>query len=156
MVIHNNPNITRRFNQLFNLKGEDAPIDVTEEIIPTLEIEHNIDIVEGIGTGAPGNLPVYTAPTNKDFYLTGFTFQSYSDAAADNTFQTLTCVINGATKYLLYRLKATTTAENFIFQKEFKHPIKLDRGSQIIGGNAFTAGASGLSIMITGYTDPEN
>lgn len=156
MVNHNNPNITRRYNHLFNLKGESADTELYDYIIPVMELGHVCDIVSGVGSGASGNLPIYTTPTNKDFYLTSFSITGMSDVLADNSYIALTCVINGLTQYLFYRAKISLTVDSFCQTQSFAVPIKLDRGSVIQAVNIFTVGSSSVSACIQGYTDPDN
>ena len=156
MVNHNNPNITRRYNNLFNLKGESADTELYDYIIPVMELGHVCDVVTGVGSGASGNLPIYTTPTNKDFYLTSFSITGMSDVLADNTYIALTCVINGLTQYLFYKAKISLTANDFNQTQSFAIPIKIDRWTVIQAVNIFTVGSSFVSACIQGYTDPDN
>lgn len=139
--------------------GVGNPTDASEKIVLTYDYSNikYCDVVETFATGvsSASASTIYTAPTDRDFYLTGYSFSIIKDAACDTATGTIAiqCVVNGATKSVAVLRHLVTTAQNQSYCDDLSIPIKVDRGSIIsISGVTYTAGAFGRSASIRGYT----
>lgn len=155
MVLHNNPSIVERAQRVLNTKGSQAISDQVEDKIQIVLPLHPITrIVRAAGVSTTGSLTVYTTPTDKDFYLTGFFLAMAKDAACDaNGGVNLQAVIDGVTREIGCIAVLTLSADNQTINADFNNPIKLDRGSIVSFTGTFTAGAMRRVASIRGYTE---
>ena len=152
---HYNPTITENAFRIFNLKGE--PLDeVMPYIQPTKELGNVVNIVRGASiTASNTSTTLYTTPSDKDFYLTGFNISVAKDAACDvaTSSHTLRVVMFGANQSLALIPVITLTAERAETSADFPVPIKIDRNTIIsFLSGAHTAGLFNRGVTIRGYT----
>lgn len=151
MVKHNNASIAIDAARILATKG-DFLSDEVDGPVAVIPIERFCNIQRELQRSVTGNNNVYTTPTDKDFYLTGFVFSYMCDATADNTNITAFITTDGVTKNIARAAKITTTATSGIVAVEFNKPIKIDRGTIIGSSSTFTVGNCTHSLAIRGYT----
>jgi len=96
---------------------------------------------------------MYTAPTNRDFYLTSLFIAYEKDVNCDCTsIYILTATKSGANVNLLLLPTLTLTASRNSASIYFNKPLLINRGANIVLTGAFTVGAMAKSGMITGFT----
>lgn len=146
--------------------------EVNEEIRDVLKLQQNFDgvpgkilpvvnvnpkharvtnVVESVRTTSASATTAYTAPSDKDFYLTGIFIQHMCDNADDGSEVVFRCVINGAVKKIVTLGKLTLTAFSQGFTIPFPNPIKVDRGSVMDFDTNATVGNRALSMSVFGY-----
>ena len=137
--------------RILNLKGESTSevFDVIQPVIPIVRTNNIVREAEGAGTG---NSTIYTTPTDRDFYLTGWVLNFAADAANDAVTIALQTTIDNVTRILCRKKKITATAQSETIVCNYIEPIKIDRGANILIACTFTAGNIPRSATITGYT----
>jgi len=136
--------------------SEGFPQELTGQALPVMDMTPNFhrfaNIVRSVQATTSGTSTLYTTPTDKDFYLTAASLNYEKDVVNDSLLVYLSVVIDGATNNVLRIGKLGTTASKGESSIALSPPIKLDRGSQILIGGSFTAGALNKSGSIIGYT----
>jgi len=153
MPTHRNPSIVERASRILNTKANDVLSDEVLGPVATIELKPVCNIVIEGQRSTTGNNNVYTTPSDKDFYLTGFYFSWQTDAAADNTNITVFASINGVTKNLFRASKLTLTASSGSVYVPLAIPVKIDRGSVMGSSATFTVGACTHAVGFHGYTE---
>jgi len=101
---------------------------------------------------ASNNATIYTAPTDKDFYLCGTHISGTSSAVSNNGIQ-IAIVPKGDATVIINRITQTPTAVTdaltSVSNQDFSFPILLERGSTI--AVTFTTMVAG-NVSIYGYT----
>lgn len=151
MVKHYNPSIGQRLQRIFNFKGGAIVDEVNTIIQPTIEIKPRPDFIRGNASTTTGTGTIITLPTDKDFYLTGFTMTYQKGATCDNTSFVFSINVDGSARSLIDIRTLTLTASNQALNFEFTHPIKIDRGSSLTHTASFTVGSMNRSVIIRGY-----
>lgn len=142
---------------------ERTRFDLKETIQPIIDAtpEDFVDIVRNISSLANSNPTIFTTPSDRDFFLTSTTVSFIKDATcnlATGIAASTQVVVNGNTDELCGHVGITLTVGNGFLTQTFNPPIKIDRGTTIIGnrGNAFTLGVYVRQHTITGFLrDPE-
>jgi len=145
-VKHYNPSISERAARIFATKGDALSDDVMPNIQPVITLTPVARILKSAGSGT-----LYTTPSDKDFYLTGFS-ASFSKAVTDTgTSLTLTCFTEGVSVPLIRLAGVTLTVERDTVAVDLSIPIKVDRGTAIASGASGTF--SSTAFCIRGYTE---
>lgn len=150
MVEHQNREITNRISQDIKEANLDViPKNIGASIQPVLisNPEKVLNVVEFKGSSGA----IYTAPSDKDLYLTNVWVSGSENSSATANYTTV--VINGATK-IISRVDLDApvgTAEQSgtasVNNVNLSIPLKVDRGSAI----TFTLGSTNGSSGIVGY-----
>lgn len=142
------------------LNLESVPDKLASSVVPVMEtnpmIVSKVDVIKTIeiNVTSASTGPVYTCPTNQDFYLCGAVLYLVKDATCDATdsFKGINGVVNGETVILVRVPCLTLTAQSENASVDFNKPIKLDRGSSISHSNmTFSAGKCFRHMRIYGY-----
>jgi hypothetical protein len=139
-----------------------TPNELAEKIVPTFETNPELlrrtNIIKFGGTiTAVTNVTLYTTPTNQDFYLTGFFISIMKDAVSDlptGDAGSITAIVNGETIRLVTLYSIALTAESKQQYIQLKHPLKIDRNTNIVLSRGTTGGTVGVYIKtgtIYGY-----
>jgi len=136
------------------------PRSISNQIVPVVEANPMLTkasfAVNG-GKTSSGPTTIITTPTNQDFYLTSVIFSMTKDAACDVASGgiNLSCVINGATVNFCPIAGLTLTAQSATVSANYgMHPIKIDRGTNIlIANNTYAAGNMIRTATITYFVD---
>lgn len=147
-----NSAITERVNRLFNPKGEQLGNDI-EGPYAVIPLEPILRICKRATRNTTGAATVYTTPTDKDFYLSGFTVSYEADAACDTTAIDMRTTVEGNTVYIIELAKLTLTAGRETVPVTLRFPIKIDRGANITLNSSFTVGNIRFTAQIFGYTE---
>ena len=108
--------------------------------------DSNTKVVTGLST-------LFTAPTDRDFFLTSIQLGNQSNVTADNTKATFQLTFASGVQVdiiTLSKLTLTVFSESIVLT--FPFPIKIAPGTNLVFGSAFTVGASTTSASFTGYT----
>lgn len=136
------------------------PSQLADKVVPVMEVNPKLlrrtNLIKSQSATANSNTTIYTTPTDKDFFLTNFVMQGIKDAVCDmatGQFFYLTVVIDGATTSLAPVSGITLTAQSERVVVVLAHPLKIDKGTNIIlaRGGAFAAGVFSRSATIMGY-----
>lgn len=144
MVKHYNPSIVQDAQRIFNTKTNNIS-DEVGDIIPVVPVLPVCRIVRSSASGT-----VYTTPSDKDFYLTGFSMSFSKDVAATGSVMTLSAIIDGVSQVLHRFAAITLTAERDSIAIDLSFPIKIDRGTNITIG--LTGTFNSAPAAIRGYT----
>jgi len=109
------------------------------------------DMVIDYADTASGTNTVYTIPSNKYFYLTGYNMSATYDATSDCISTQLRSTINGVVRSIAGNRKITLTAQNFHVAQSFPYPIRLDKGAVIQMANSYSVGTGSKACTIFGY-----
>lgn len=155
MTKHFNPSIVERLNRIFRPKAGDQFTDEVSGPVAVIPVTPVSRIVKQAGSNVSGNVPVYTTPSDKDFYLTSVTLSYSKNVTCDvaNGAYRLSVVIDGVTTYIASIALQTLTADNSNLSLNLSTPVKIDRGTSIATTNSFTAGAFIRQVCISGYTE---
>lgn len=151
MVKHYNPSIAAQARRLLGTKGDNLSSEIFDAIIPVLQLAPIQNIANADSRDTTGETTLYTAPSDKNFYLCNLTFNNVSNAACDDTYIYVTATINGNTRTIAQFNKATLTAFIQSTQYVFNPPILISPGGIIKFGTAFTVGASTTVAIVSGY-----
>ena len=139
------------------MTGSDVvPSELAEKVIPVLDVTPDFHRFCNLSDGSAGttnaNLTIFTAPTDRDFYMTNLQVCYMANATADNTYHIVSVVIDGIRRNLIYLIKLSLTADTQSVVLNYKIPIKLTRGSTVLMENNFTVGSVAKAGAVTGYT----
>lgn len=156
-TINNSETIKRILNDAsIQTAVDDVPNELGKTVVPVLisnpAKEENLVWANNISSSSIAGMVIYTTPNNKDFYLTYLNLSNQSDATADNTEIIVRANMGGVLRDLINMSKLTTTAFTDNIISNFTIPIKIDRGSNIVLRNVFTAGTSTSAVCLAGYT----
>ena len=144
----------RKATQISN--SEVAPLRLAESIVPVIDINPQharvCDIVKTNASSTTGAITIYTTPSDKDFYLTGYNIVVSSNVTADNTSLQLSITVDKLTVTLADIRKQSVTAGNLSAAQDFSVPIKIDRATAITLETTFTVGGAVKAGTIMGYT----
>lgn len=145
--------------------SDSVPNQLAEKVVPVMEVNpkllKKVDWVAHLtATTTQSAVAIFTAPTGYKTFLKGLTLSVQSDAAADNTttfvLSRLVSRIGGGTGgSVLARInKLTTTASQGEKTLYFDGMgLELMQGQNTTITNAFTAGASVVSVTLWGYVE---
>jgi hypothetical protein len=134
----------------------DSRVDTIPNPIPTIEVGiKNIknSIFKSISTNTTGNNTVYTVPLNQRFYLTNVTLDCIKDAASDATNISFRASSGGVILDMLILPGITLTAANKNISIQFKNPILIDSGTNIIVNFTKSVGVIMVTCSIIGILD---
>ena len=115
-----------------------------------------VNVVRNTQRNTTGSATVFATSPDRDFFLTSAFISAVHDATSDGTEMSLNAFVGGVERRILQFTKLTTTIFNGILSQTYTPPIKIDRNTNITINNSFTAGASTISTVITGFeTDPQ-
>ena len=137
--------------RILNLKGESTN-EVEDVLVPVIPITRTNNVVREVEGAATGNATIFTTPTDRDFYLTGWVLNYATDAACDTVTIAIQCTIDGVSRYLIRKKKITATADDKAIICNYNEPIKIDRNTVMSLVCSFAAGNCPRSCTITGYT----
>jgi hypothetical protein len=123
--------------------------------VPVIEVSSiKTNVCVGLGAPTSGNFVPYTTPANKDFYLTGFTYNLSKDATCDiaTSYYSLQMTTNTGVIQLYTMGIITLTAQHFEVSVQFANPIKLPRGTAFANNMTYTAGLMSRGCNLYGYT----
>jgi len=124
-------------------------------ITPTIDVSsHPNTTIEKSFFGTrttTGTGTLVTLDTDKDFYLTNLSYFLQCNVTADSTDYSVRAVIDGESQRLIQIQKLSLTATTITIEKTFPFPIKVDRATAITFPQAFTVGASSVSVTVQGF-----
>jgi len=138
-------------------------LEIPRQLAKDIQLVYNVNprrvlqVVTGVTRLISGNVTMFTAPTDRDFFLTSASLNNQSDVSCDNTTITMAVTPEGAApEQVLLFSKITLTVFQHGETVHFNPPIKIERGSGIDFGSVFTVGVSVSGATLTGYTtDPQ-
>lgn len=153
MVNNRNAYMMRRAHERLNIRdGIFFDNDMQNKIIPVYEIDKPICSVVKQASAQNGSAIVYTTPTDKDFYLTAFTFSLFKNATSDCATSNIYVTLGGQTCILHLFAGITLTAQDENIHVTLNYPVKIDRGTNIvIANNANSVGTTVISGTVFGY-----
>lgn len=131
------------------------PNQIAEKVVPVMEVNPKLLRVVNVhqrntATNAT-SATIYTTPADRDFYLTGLTISMIKDATATSTSSFISVYINGLQNQIAHIVSLTLTPQYAAYSKDFTVPIKLDRNTAIVIGNATNVANITSSGTIQGY-----
>lgn len=137
-----------------------VPNQIADKVVPTVETNPFLLRINNVATGntstgTSGSIIIYTTPTDKDFFLTSYTYQIAKDVACDMASGTKVMTATGEmgdTLQLVGTPVYTLTAESKIVSVSLSRPIKLKRGTNIVVDGTFAAGTCFRTGRVTGFT----
>jgi len=154
MVQINNSFLTKELVDGANIQvsREQPPTQLAEKVVPVMEVNPKllryVNLIKESGSSTTGNTTIWTTPTDRETYITAAFLAFAADVTADSTLYTLTCIVNGVAKALLTHRKITLTAGRDTSSISFPIPIKVDKGTNIVLTQTFTAGTSICTGMV--------
>ncbi len=135
MTKHYNNDVSKQFYDV--LKVKESSIDEIDEVIqPSFETNPKI-VKDGLTIYATGTnslaTTLLTSSANQDLYITGASISVIKDITSTSTASTITCTKNGASMTLISIGGITLTPQSETMSVIFTHPIKIDRGTSIVG-----------------------
>lgn len=151
MSKHYNPELTKQASRIFKFKGVDQLTDDVKGIVAIVPLEDTCTtsfITASNATGAT----ILTTPLDKDVYIVSAQLSYIKDATSTATDIRLVCTVENNVIRLISLPGLTLTAGNMTETITFKHPIKVDRGTQInINSNTGVANIAYHGV-VTYYT----
>jgi len=130
---------------------EPTALDYIKSIQPTLDL-NPVPVVDVVETKTASGT-IFTTPTNKDFFLTGFIINVSTDENDNDGFGQITVVMkNGSSRIIgkaFVRAEATPSSSVANLVSNLTVPILLKRGTNI---SAALSSVNALSTTIYGYT----
>lgn len=132
-----------------------SPSNVAGQVIPVININpkhsRRCNITRATSaTGSSGT--IYTAPTDKDFFIVACSLSVCKDVTATSTNSDINVTIDGATNPILSIAGLTLTAQSESVSLCFNSPIKIDRGTSVTISNTTNVANIRTRGTITGYT----
>lgn len=132
------------------------PKQVIPSIQPVYEVNKKyVGILRNLTRSATASATIYATPSDRDFFLCGFSNSVIKDATCDDATgvtSQIELTIGGVTRVIGAIPGIVTTASSQTIMIDFNKPIKIDRGTNItLSGGTYTAGLKVRSVVIWGY-----
>ncbi len=152
---HYNPSITERLFRIFRPKaGDQFSDELSPNVMAVVPVTPITRITRAAQSGATGTVTIYTAPVDKDFYLTGAMLGIIKDAACDASVSiNMSVTMEGSARELLSIPILTLTAQDRSVFLSFPFPLKIDRGTSITISGTYAAGNMRRMGNVHGYTE---
>jgi hypothetical protein len=149
-----NSYIIKRIIDLFKL---DIRVDKIPNPIPVVEVNgRELKTSYALATNS-GGATIFTAPTDRDLYICGFTFAYIRDASATSTYHELRYTDeDNQTRRLFGFPCLTLTAGKGEVTMVLDKPIHVARGSNITHNSSTSTGNFQLACNILYYIDDVN
>lgn len=135
----------------FNLKSSDTTGDVVEAIYPVAQIRPRSDIFFENNASNATAATIYTAPSDKFFYLQSVCLSMIKDVTATSTVSAVRGFVDGTQKILIHITSLTLTIQNGTMALNFDPPLRLDKGQAITVTNSTAVGNINARGSIIGY-----
>lgn len=135
----------------FNLKSSDTTGDVVEAIYPVAQIRPRSDILFENNASNATSATIYTAPSDKFFYLQSACLSLIKDVTATSTVSAIRGFIDGTQKIILNITSLTLTVQSGTVALNFDPPLRLDKGQAITVTNTTAVGNVNARGNIIGY-----
>lgn len=158
LLTNYNSQLSQELREAGKIQGGYIPDKIIDSIQPVMEVNpallRRCDILRSANRTTTGTSTLYTTPSDQDFYVVGVILSWAADAANDGTSATIACTIGGTAtgRNLAHIAKITLSAIQTTVAYSLPIPVKIDRGTNITYGGAFTAGTSSIFATIIGYT----
>jgi len=152
MPTHRNPSIVKDARTILNTQAEALSDEVLPNIVPVLIIAPYANIVRNNGATSSGTITIFTTPSDRDFYLTGYNITMAKDATSDLNVFELSATVGGSARSFTALALVSLTAQTFSVAQELAPPVKIDRNTGINLLGAFTVGACSRQGCIYGFT----
>ena len=159
MAIVHNSEVIQEIRNATKIQGgaDSVPRVLANQIIPVIEvgskIVKNARAESTQQSNLNGNSTIFTTPTDQDCYITAASLSMAKDVTADTVDCALRCSINGTFRTLLCLAGLTLTAMQDTTSISYPHPIKVDRGTNILINSSRTAGATRISGAVSFFLD---
>lgn len=151
----NNSDLTKALidGAKINIVTDSVPSQIAEKVVPVMEVNPDMlrrcNVLKYVAVAGT----IYTAPTNKDFYLSAMTLQGINDAGEPTASNYITITPSGNVATIILRgtlpaVAALASGINVSESLSLSIPIKIERGSNITLNIGSTTG----SASIIGYT----
>ena len=156
--VHNSEVILELRNAAKLQPGRDnIPNFLSSGIMPTIELNpklvKNAFFKSNVSANLNGNATIYSVPANQDFYLCSANLTMIKDVTADTVDAILNGTVGGAASSILVVPGITLTAQQQSVNITFPHPLKIDKGTNIIINASRSVGANRIAASISGFLD---
>lgn len=153
---HYNTSLSQDAVRIFNTKGTDSlPPEVANVIQPVVNLQRVTHIMDATSKSTSGGTDYFTAPTDKDFYVTELSLGMIKDATCDasNGSATIKLTVDGNAETIIALPILTLTAQEQHVHVSLCTPIKIDRGSDVrMETVTYSAGSMTRTASVAGYT----
>jgi len=160
MVTINNSQISKNLvdGAKIQISTDSIPNQLSNVVIPTMEINPKILSNITIVRAASANGTVYTTPTNQDFYLCGIYLTGSNNVASQNSLIQLTITPKDEAAVIIHQINWRTSAlidvgQDSSYLDLSQTPIKLARGTNITLGSS---NAATIKCSIMGFVDEQS
>lgn len=140
-----------------NTASDTIPKFVAAVIQPVFEVKRRIaNIVRTSNATTTATVTIFTTPSDRDFYLTGISFNIIKDATCDLATGriNISVTVEGTGQTALSLGTITLTAQNISEAVTLNPPLKLDRNTAVaISSASFTVGVLNRTASIVGYNE---
>jgi len=134
-----------------------VPNQLADKVVPVMEVNpkllRRVKIVKNVQAANATSATVFTTPTDRDFYLTGYCLSVIKDATSTSTGTSLRSTIDGAAVRIAEIIGLSLTVQNQTITGSCTPPIKIDRGVTITVNNTTNVANVSSSAEIHGYID---
>lgn len=140
------------------LDGDTDPNRIVQNIQPVLEMSQKYSTFHAKSSSSTSgtSMTIFTAPTDRDVYLTSASYSFMKDATCDTATASdcgLSASLNGNVISLIADSIITLTAQKTNITVSFPHPIKIDRGTAVLcATGTFTVGLRVAKASVTYIT----
>lgn len=154
-----NSDLTRELREgaKIQLSTDGVPSELADKVIPTMEVNPKLFRIsnaffQGTSSTTSTTASIGTTLTDRDTFINAATLTLQKDVTCDNVTTFLQVVVVGAIRKIIVFDNLSLTATSRELSISFPNPIKLDRGTNIVIGASFGAGALIRGATCIGYT----
>ena len=136
------------------------PSELAEKVVPVMEVNpkllKELNIIKNTEAFNTTSATIYTTPSDKDFYLTGYALSVTKDAGSTSQKSWISCTINGATTIIVRIETINGQIDSGNLSHTFLYPIKIDKNTTITVNNSTAVASIQANATIYGYEEYNN
>jgi hypothetical protein len=132
------------------------PSQLADKVVPVMEVNPKMlrrinSVKNNIATNAT-SATIYTTPTDKDYFLCGFTLSMIKDVTSTSTSSRVLATIDGVSTILASIVGISLTPQADSISVQFLEPVRVDKGTNITVTNSTNVANVSANGTIYGYT----
>ena len=128
------------------------------QLVYNVNPKRTINIVKKASSSTTGTTTIFTTPSDRDFFLTGFAMSVSCNVTADSTRYFVSATPFGIANVSIGEIEkqSVTALSHLHVSKQYNFPMLIERSSAIVLSQTFTVGASFMVVNLEGFTtDPQ-
>jgi len=151
MVKHYNYELPQQIADIFKIKGEELPQNISDDINLIYDIRPQITDINTSNAFNATSATILTTPSTVDYFLVGATLTVIKDATSQSVTSTIQANVNGTARSILVIGGLSLVPQSESISVMFPTPVKVERNTAITVTNSSNVANIRASAVIYGY-----